>query len=145
LGQDVKALVLISPTLQYEGLSNAQAFRTPVVSEVLDLELIYGEKAKSARDMARIVKQLERARGVTQKPRRPRRGEAEETADSPPKEAEGDEGGLSVVKLDTEDAGMTLLAGRQFSSQVGAAIEKFLVQYLENRKTPWLDRTSPLK
>lgn len=60
-GQDVKALVLISPEWKYKGLTMLKALRMPAVREQLAVCMMYGKLDKSHdADVKRIHKQLER-------------------------------------------------------------------------------------
>ena len=60
-GQDVKALVLVSPRWKNKGLLIQQAFRQPDVKKEVALILIYGrDNSKVRADVRRIKKQVEK-------------------------------------------------------------------------------------
>ncbi len=60
-GQDVKALVLVSPRWKNKGLLIQQAFRQPGVKKEVALILIYGrDNSKVRSDVRRIKKQVEK-------------------------------------------------------------------------------------
>jgi pimeloyl-ACP methyl ester carboxylesterase len=60
-GQDVKALVLLSPTRVFHGLSSVEPFKFPPIQRQLSVFLAYGAaNQKVAKDCANIVKILQR-------------------------------------------------------------------------------------
>ena len=124
-GQDVKALVLISPTWSYKGLSLQAPMRfRPLMQNVAWL-LIYGDEDSKARaEGRRVAKQLERYHP-----------EREEGAAARPR-------GLEVVAWPSKLQGDTLL------TRIGAPIEdqvvQFLVEHVANQEHPWLSRLDRL-
>jgi hypothetical protein len=77
-GQDVKALVLVSPQWKYRGIMLQQALRLAALKKGAAWMIIYGdEDSNQAADARRIVKQLERFHPETASNRAAPRGLAE--------------------------------------------------------------------
>jgi pimeloyl-ACP methyl ester carboxylesterase len=124
-GQDVKALVLISPRWSYKGLSMQGPMRFRALMQNTAWLLIYGEEeAKVKTDVRRITKQLERFH--------PQPADADA---GPPRR-------LSTVAWPSKLQGDTLL------SRVGQPLDdpliKFLVEHVAQHEYPWLSRLNRL-
>ena len=133
-GQDVKALALVSPMLNFEGCNAQDAYRTPVVSQGLSIDLIYGEKAKEAKDMRKIAKFFEVPRKI--KPPKPKRKGKEDEPETPPPSNTD----YRVLKLDSDIHGIGLLISKNLSRRTQGQIEQFLKQRVEETKKPWAQR-----
>jgi pimeloyl-ACP methyl ester carboxylesterase len=123
-GQDVKALVLLSPRWSYKGLSLQGPMRFPPLAQNAAWLLIYGEEdARVKADVRRITKQLERYHP-----------EPEQDA-GPPRR-------LSVVAWPSKLQGDTLL------TKVGQPLEDpliaFLVEHVAKHEYPWISRLDRL-
>ena len=106
-GQDVKALVLISPEWSYKGLQLNKALRHPGVREQIAFLIMYGGGDRSnAADAKRIEKQLERYH--------PR----------PQSLPEGEPHSLTLLAPDTK------LQGTKFLTQAGAPAEEAIIKFL---------------
>lgn len=121
-GQDVKALVLISPEWSYKGLQMNQALRQPGVREKVAMLLMYGSGERSnVADAKRIEKQLERYHPV------------------PDNLPEGEPNSLASIGPSTK------LQGTKFLTQGGAgaedAIIKFLTIHVAKKEFPWTERS----
>ena len=124
-GQDVKALVLVSPRWSYKGLSMLGPMRFRPLMQNAAWMLIYGEEdAKVKTDVRRISKQLERFH---------------------PEPADADAGPprrLSIVPWQSTLQGDTLL------NKVGKPLEdplvNFLVEHVAQQQYPWLSRLNRL-
>jgi pimeloyl-ACP methyl ester carboxylesterase len=121
-GQDVKALVLISPEWSYKGLQMNQALRQPGVREKVAMLLMYGSGERSnVADAKRIEKQLERYHPV------------------PDNLPEGEPNSLASIGPSTK------LQGTKFLTQAGAnaedAIIKFLTIHVAKKEFPWSERS----
>lgn len=57
-GQDVKALVLMSPQLNFRGLRVDAAMNHQALQRVISLQVIYGEKDRTAKSAALAIKRL---------------------------------------------------------------------------------------
>jgi pimeloyl-ACP methyl ester carboxylesterase len=125
-GQDVKGLVLISPSWTFRGLSLQQPLRFAPLKEFVSWMLLYGQEDADLRsDVNRIVKQLE--------PFHPQIGNS----------GAGQPRGLSVVAWPSKLQGSTLL------SRVGQPLEdqvvKFLVENVALKPQPWYARLDRLR
>jgi pimeloyl-ACP methyl ester carboxylesterase len=121
-GQDVKALVLISPRWSYRGLTIQAPMQLPALKQNAAWMLIYGaEDAEFRTDARRIHDQLARFH--------------------PEVRGEGASGLISL-------AWPTKLQGGKLLSQNGPAIEdqivKFLTTQVAERELPWLSRRDRL-
>lgn len=120
-GQDVKALVLISPEWTYKGLPMNQALRQDGVREQIAMLLMFGSGERShVADAKRIEKQLERYHPV------------------PDNLAEGEPNSLMSIGPNTK------LQGTKFLTQGGAgaemAIIKFLTVHVAKKDFEWTER-----
>ncbi len=120
-GQDVKALVLISPKWSYNGLSFQAPLKFRPFKQNVAWLLLYGAKdAKAKSDVERIEKQLDRFH--------PKPAEAAGQSTST----------LQVASFPSKLQGSTLL------KQSGAAIDQkiidFLVEHVGKVQHPWLGR-----
>jgi pimeloyl-ACP methyl ester carboxylesterase len=124
-GQDVKALVLISPRWSFKGLSMQAPMRFRALMQNAAWLVIYGEEdAKVKTDVRRITKQLERFH---------------------PEPADADAGPprrLSTVAWQSKLQGDTLI------NKVGQPLEdpliNFLVEHVAQHEYPWLNRLNRL-
>ena len=124
-GQDVKALVLISPRWSYSGLSLQAPLRFRPLKEHVAWLIIYGaENAKVKADVQRIHKQLERFH--------------------PAKTAAGAQTPSNLLVLDwpSKLQGSTLL--RQVGPPIEEQILSFLVTHVATTDQPWTSRRSRL-
>jgi hypothetical protein len=67
-GQDVKAIVLLSPLPSYKGLTLAPAIRSPAFGEIATF-VVYGKSGKRGSDAKRLFKTIERAQQANSEPR----------------------------------------------------------------------------
>jgi len=130
VGQDVKALVFISPIGVFKGLRWDTGLRHPVVRR-LSVMMIYGKrKSETVREIARMRSTLKSGRPPLPKDK----AELAEKQD------------LFDIGLDTEIQGVKLLAAK--SLRVDAMINEFIRLRLVNKSgldaLQWTDRTSPL-
>jgi pimeloyl-ACP methyl ester carboxylesterase len=124
-GQDVKALVLISPRWSYKGLSMQGPMRFRPLMQNAAWMLIYGEEdAKVKTDVRRITKPLERFHP--------------EPADADP----GPPRRLSIVAWPSKLQGDTLL--NKVGQQLDDPLIKFLVEHVAQHEYPWLNRLNRL-
>jgi pimeloyl-ACP methyl ester carboxylesterase len=124
-GQDVKALVLISPQWKYRGIMLQQAFRVTPLKQGAAWLIVYGEQASNqAADAKRIVRQLERFHPEPQSPQAPPR-----SLDELP------------IKSGLEGSGLL--------SQEGQTIEDKIVDFLTtqvgSQDLPWSKRRNRLE
>jgi pimeloyl-ACP methyl ester carboxylesterase len=124
-GQDVKAIVMISPRWTYSGLLMQGPMQFRALKERLGWMIVYGDKdPKFQADAVRINKQLERFH--------------------PPTDDKGAKrtSGLMVVKLNTRLQGDSLL------TQVGVSaddqIVKFLTENVASTEQEWISRRNRL-
>ena len=125
-GQDVKALVLISPRWSYNGLSFQAPLRFRPLKESVAWMLVYGaEVPKLAADVRRIHKQLERFHPQ-------------------PSAAAGAQSlsTLQEVALKSKLQGSTLL--RQGGEPIEANIVSFLIEHVAKQQYPWSNRRARL-
>lgn len=123
-GQDVKALVLVSPRWKYRGIMLQQALRLAALKKGAAWMIIYGEESSNqAADARRIVKQLERFHPETTSNRAAPRGLAE-----------------VPIKSSLEGSGLM--------SQLGEPIEQSIVEFLTtqvaDQELPWSKRRNRL-
>lgn len=124
-GQDVKALVLISPQWAYKGVPITAAANTPAVRSELSIMIIVGKgDSSSSRDAARIYKALEKFRPAP--PEDPK--EAAEKQD------------LFFDRPNTTLGGTKLLGEK--SLKINPRIERFIDLRLAQKKMPWSDRST---
>jgi len=124
-GQDVKALVLVSPRWSFQGLTIQEAMKLQPLKANAAWMLIYGsDDAKVKADARRIFKQLERFH--------PEKGPA------------GDQRARDLVAIGWSSSlqGGTLLA--QFGQPISVEIVKFLTEHIAKKETPWLSRRGRL-
>jgi pimeloyl-ACP methyl ester carboxylesterase len=129
-GQDVKAVVLISPHQGYKGFTSQQALTTAAWRRYMSVLILYGEDdSKSASAARRIHGGIKRFR--TQDWSEEERASRQD---------------LWLVGLGTSLQGTELLGERQLEQQVAAAIADFIDRRLTQRKDnfPWIRRERPL-
>ena len=125
-GQDVKALVLISPPWSYNGLSFQMPLRFRPLKENIAWMLVYGSEApKAAADVRRIYKQLERFH--------PEPGAAAGRQRSST---------LQELALKSKLQGSTLL--RQGGEPMEESIVSFLIEHVAKKQNPWSNRRARL-
>jgi pimeloyl-ACP methyl ester carboxylesterase len=124
-GQDVKALVLISPRWTNNGLSFQQPMRFRPLKENVAWMLVYGaEDPKVKADVERIRKQLARSHPE---------------ASDPATQAKSS---LQVVALPSKLQGSTLVT--KLGTQIEPKIIEFLINQVANRQQPWMSRLNRL-
>jgi pimeloyl-ACP methyl ester carboxylesterase len=119
--KDVKAVVLLSPTMNFKSLSLTQALNFPPIQTQISFLLIAGaEDATSARDTRSIYGRLERAR---------------------PKPAKPEEKTVFIIdeQLKTKLVGSKLLGEKSLG--VDGVINEFITLRVVNQILPWKDRT----
>jgi len=122
-GQDVKALVLISPPQSFKGLTAQAAYTHPQVSKLSTLIISGRDSARTYSDARRIHNRLEKARGKV-----------------PASQGKT----LYNYGCKTSKQGAALFTRGVDPNPVGL-IGNFVRLRLENRKAdyPWTDRTNP--
>ncbi len=124
-GQDVKALVLISPRWSYNGLTMQDAMRfLPLKKGVAWLLICGAEEQKYKTDLLRIQKQLERSHPVTDKSGGKQRS------------------GLSVEEIPSSLQGDLLVS--KLGDAVDAGIVRFLTENVASLQLPWTNRRNKL-
>lgn len=123
-GQDVKALVLVSPQWKYRGVMVQQALRVAALKKGAAWMLIYGEQdSDQAADAQRIYRQLERFHPEPA------------SAQGPPR---------SLVEVPLRSA----LTGSGLMSQLGQTVEEDVVNFLTtqvaSQNLPWSKRRNRL-
>ncbi len=126
-GKDVKALVLISPPMNFRGISVTPALSTPILQTELSILVIAGNKDKKSLDEAqRIYKKLGALR-----PKPPTdAAEAAKTQD------------LFFAEIKTNLQGTKMLESRELANEVSGDIAQFIELRLVNKKYPWALRKS---
>ena len=130
-GKDVKALVLISPPLNFHGVSTAAALASPTVKTVLSVLIIVGAEkgaGKAHDDAQRINKLLAAVR-----PKPPT--DAEEFRKNPPD--------LFFVELKTTLQGAKILEDRKLSADVIGDVRDFIDLRLVGKRFPWSMHSDP--
>ena len=131
-GKDVKALVLISPPLNFRGVSTAAALANPTIKTGLSVLIIVGAEkgaGKAHEDAQRINKLLAAVR-----PKPPT--DAEEFRKNPPD--------LFFDELKTSLQGAKILEDRKLSADVSNDIGQFIDLRLVGKRFPWAMRSDPL-
>jgi pimeloyl-ACP methyl ester carboxylesterase len=124
-GQDVKALVLVSPRWKYRGIMLQQAMKQADMKRGAAWMIIYGSEASSqAADARRIMKQLERFHP-----------EPESNSTVPR--------GLVEMPLQSSLEGSGLLG--QMSQNIDESIVNFLITNVASQDLPWSKRRNRLK
>lgn len=124
-GQDVKAVVMISPRWSYNGLSMQAPMQFRTLKEKVNWMLIYGDKDNKVQaDAARIKKQLERFHPATNQTGASRSS------------------GLAVLSLKTKLQGDSLLTQNGDSTE--SDIVTFLVENVAKTQPPWISRRNRL-
>jgi pimeloyl-ACP methyl ester carboxylesterase len=124
-GQDVKAIVMISPRWSYNGLTMQGPMQFRPLKENVAWLLVCGAKdSKLQADLARIKKQLERFHPATDKTG------ARRTS------------GLTVLELPMRLQGDSLLT--QAGDSIDAEVVKFLLENVANSQPPWISRRNRL-
>lgn len=124
-GQDVKAIVMISPRWTYSGLLMQGPMQFRALKERVAWMIVYGDKdPKFQADAVRINKQLERFHPPTD--------------DTGAKRTSG----LSVVKLNTRLQGDSLLT--QVGMSADDQIVKFLTENAASTEQEWISRRNRL-
>jgi pimeloyl-ACP methyl ester carboxylesterase len=129
-GQDVKALVLISPPMNFRGITVAPALNTSTLQSDLSVLVIAGQEkgGKPFADAQAIHKRLGQTR-----PKPPTDPQvAAETQD------------LFFDGLPTSLQGTKILEDRKLEAQVSFDIGQFIELRLVNKKFPWAVRKSAL-
>lgn len=122
-GQDVKALVLVSPEWSFKGVPITAAINSPAVRQAMSIMLIVGSgDSGSKRDTSRIMKSLEKFRAPPP---------------SDPKEA-AEKQDLFYREPNTSLSGVKML--REKSLALNELIGNFIQLRLVNKKFPWTDR-----
>ncbi len=121
-GQDVKALVLISPQWSFRGLSAQPAVAHPAVRSELSIMIIVGEGDRAAeRDAVRLKKAFERYHP------------------DPPKEKWVEEKDFWYIPLKTNLQGTKMLGVNEL--QIGPYIARFIEYRIVNKTFSWQERT----
>lgn len=121
-GQDVKAVVLISPQWDYKGFGIGEALGHPAVQRQVNVEILVGNKqARALADARRLYRRLARYRGL-------------EGA----KSEEDYRSSVVLIQAPTEEQGAKLLNLRGgFSDK---AIDRFLDLHVLRATVPWAHR-----
>jgi pimeloyl-ACP methyl ester carboxylesterase len=123
-GQDVKALVLVSPQWKYRGIMLQQAMRQAGLKQGAAWMILYGEEsANQTADARRIYKQLERFHPEP------------ETNQAPPR-------GLVEIPLKSSLAGSGLMS--QMGQPIEDSIVNFLTTHVASQDLPWSKRRNRL-
>ncbi|HEX3999031.1 MAG TPA: alpha/beta fold hydrolase [Pirellulales bacterium] len=128
-GQDVKAVVLISPPMNFHGIPINDSLGTPLLQTGLSVLIIAGEKNSKAMDEAkRIYNRLA--------PLRPKPTDDREVMDK-------QDLFLSTVKAASLQ-GPNILNDKSILPQLTLVIGQFIEWRLVNKKFPWTDRKPAL-
>jgi pimeloyl-ACP methyl ester carboxylesterase len=130
-GKDVRALVLISPPLNFRGVSTAAALASPTIKTGLSVLIIVGAEkgtGKAHDDAQRINKLLAAVR-----PKPPT--DPEEFRKNPPD--------LFFDELKTTLQGTKILEDRKLGAQVSGDIAQFIDLRLAGKRFPWSMRSDP--
>jgi pimeloyl-ACP methyl ester carboxylesterase len=121
-GQDVKAVVLISPQWDYKGFGIGEALGHPAVQTRVNVEILVGNKqARALADARRLYRRLARYRGV----------ESAQTEDDY-------RSNVVLIQAPTEEQGVKLLNLRGgFASK---SIDRFLDLHVLRANMPWAHR-----
>ena len=121
-GQDVKALVLVSPRWKYRGLPLLQALKHPAVQRKISVFLAYGEKdRKVAKDAENIYENFERFHP------------------EPPRDKTAELKDLYRVGVSTTLQGTELLTKQQFD--LAPLVDIFIERRLGSKDFQWINRT----
>jgi pimeloyl-ACP methyl ester carboxylesterase len=128
-GQDVKALVLLSPPMNFHGISMTDAMNRPLLQTQLSIMIMYGDKNKQGTDDAkRIFTRLNSFR--------PKLTEEERA----------DRQDLFLVPLHgVALQGADILNDKSILAQLDAAIGQFIELRLVKKKFPWTNRPPALQ
>jgi pimeloyl-ACP methyl ester carboxylesterase len=122
-GQDVKAMVLLSPIMSYKSMTMAPAITSAnsALRTQISLMLVAGEEDESVKEARKIEQTFSRLRGKPEKPE--------------------DRTLFLVDKLKTK------LVGTKLLGEANLGVEDFIAQFLEARLVnvsyPWKDRSAP--
>jgi pimeloyl-ACP methyl ester carboxylesterase len=125
-GQDVKALVLVSPQWKYRGVMMQQGLQSPALKKGAAWLLIYGEQdSDQTADARRIYRQLERFHPE-------------------PENAQAPTSGLAQLPIRNSS-----LSGSALVNQIGKPIEDSIVEFLTtevaDQDLPWSKRRNRLQ
>jgi pimeloyl-ACP methyl ester carboxylesterase len=124
-GQDVKAVVLISPPWSFKGLTLQESINKRELTKRLSWLVVVGaQQAGEARDAKRIHQVLEKVHPI------------------PPAAEAAEKQALYFLPKDTTLQGTKLLDSKDLN--VAAGIVEFFKRRLVNQTYPWVDRKSPL-
>ncbi|MBA3482191.1 MAG: alpha/beta fold hydrolase [Pirellulales bacterium] len=123
-GQDVKALVLLSPRWNYRGLELRDAMQFPPVQQELSVLLAYGRADRQ------ITKDCENIRKIFAR-----------YHPEPPADLVQTQKDFFVYEPDTALQGTKLLNSREFG--MGPRIASFFEARLGSREFPWIQRKKP--
>jgi pimeloyl-ACP methyl ester carboxylesterase len=122
-GQDVKAVVLISPQWDYKGFGIAEALAHPAIQTSIDVEIIVGnEQARALADARRLYRRLARYRGLEAS------GQAEDDYRA----------AVTLIQAPTPEQGIKLLNLK--GGFAGKAIDRFLDLHVLRANIPWVHR-----
>ncbi len=128
-GQDVKALVLISPQMNFHGISIADSLSQTLLESQLSILIVAGEKNSRRDEVKRIYNRISSFRP---KP-----------ADDPKEVEEHQDLFLSIIKGATLQ-GPNILNDETILPQLTLVVGQFVEWRLTNKKIPWTDRKAPL-
>jgi pimeloyl-ACP methyl ester carboxylesterase len=130
-GQDVKALVLISPPLNFRGINIIPAVNTPLLRTDLSVLILAGEKNSHAMNDAKQINTII----ATARPKPP----------TDPKEIE-DRQDLFFSKVKGASLlGPNILNDKTILSQLDLVVGQFVEWRLTNKKFPWTNRKPALQ